>query len=71
MTYVQLQQIWCRSCAAVVRDDNADDHSNTVKHKNHRTVAIKRCLHQTRMETALLNSSQISSGVTARNHYFR
>ena len=71
MTYVQLQQIWCRSCAAVVLDDNVDDHINTVKHKNHSTVAIKRCLHQTRMEPALLNSSQILSGVTTKNHYFR
>jgi len=59
-----LKSIWCKACAAPVRDDYCLVHIYTQKHVQNRLVCKHNKLFQTRIELAMANSKIISNNIS-------
>ena len=66
-----LKSIWCKACAAPVRDDYCLVHIYTQKHVQNRLVCKQNKLFQTRIELAMANSKIISNNISKETHFFR
>lgn len=64
MTYDSKQsKIWCKACAAFIREDAAVGHVVCQKHLNNRAKCLKRQLYQSKMELILMSSSEVSKEI--------